>query len=580
MYDDDDAAHPGFVPPPTPRAFPSRSPVRFFHRLGRVRVALIIPLPPLSRPRRWGAQTSVSSDIVRAHLRPRTLASFAATFPPSASCLSPLPSPPRRARVPPERRPGFGESARDTRGSPRAHPPSHPRPVHALASANHQRARRRTSAMGTRPVGGVGARAPSSSNETPRRPQSAPRRTRRRRRRRNRTRAHAPHRRRGRQRRVARLWSLESATASPPDRPLSARRRPRRRPLRRPRRRPPKTKTSPSPSFFHLGRSGGPHPRAAPSPRPSASESDGSSAGSKRLGPKPRCRLQPRSAREGDAGGDGGGGGREAALSAAATAGAETFGRGWRGVVTRDAAADEFEARRRGDPTRTAYQTARDEDRRSRATEAKRPVRRRGGRGGAQKCVRAEVILRQLLASVAARGRGDRSGDEAHARSGDDASRAQNDASLAQNVFSHPSRVDVPGARRVLYRLSQVVGRQRGRRGEEESLLLRALRALDAAAEADQDGNRTDDAQIRYRLLCSLHASPDGRRPMRLEDPRHRRRRDEDAERFATAALDVAERAFGPWHPHVADALYRWATCLNLGEALLAEPVYGGLRAA
>ena len=267
---------------------------------------------------------------------------------------------------------------------------------------------------------------------------------------------------------------------------------------------------------------------------------------------------------------------REAALSAAATAGAETFGRGWRGVVTRDAAADESEARRRGDPTRTAYQTARDEDRRSRATEAneRRLAADAAEATRAGKCVRAEVILRQLLASVAARGRGDRSGDEAHARSGDDASLAQNDASLAQNeaslaqnVFSLPSRVDVPDAAPVLYRLSQVVGRQRGRRGEEESLLLRALRALDAAAEADQDGNRTDDAQIRYRLLCSLHASRAAPSDDAREDPRHRRRRDEDAERFATAALDVAERAFGPWHPHVADALYRWATCLNRGGA-------------
>ena len=129
-------------------------------------------------------------------------------------------------------------------------------------------------------------------------------------------------------------------------------------------------------------------------------------------------------------------------------------------------------------------------------------------------------------------------------------------------TVSVSSGVDPPEAAPVLYRLSQAVGRQRGRRGEEESLLLRALDALDAAAEADQDRDRTDDAQIRYRLFCSLHACRAAPSDNAREDPRDRRRRDEDAERFATAALDVAERAFGPWHPHVADALYRWATCL------------------
>ena len=245
---------------------------------------------------------------------------------------------------------------------------------------------------------------------------------------------------------------------------------------------------------------------------------------------------------------------REAALSAAATAGTEAFGRGWRGIVTRDAAADESEARRRGDSTRTAYQAARDEDRRSRATEAneRRLAVDAADATRAGKFVRAEVILRQLLASVAgrraARGRGDGRGDE--------------NATRALGTVSVSSGVDPPEAAPVLYRLSQAVGRQRGRRREEESLLLRALDALDAAAEADQDRDRTDDAQIRYRLFCALHACRAAPSDDAREDPRERRGRDEDAERFATAALDVAERAFGPWHPHVADALYRWATCL------------------
>ena len=193
---------------------------------------------PLSPDRAGGAQTSVSSDIVRAHLRPRTLASFAATFPPSASCLSPLPSPPPARPRSPRTSPRFWRiRSRHSRVSPSTPTVSSSPSPCSRVSESSTRASPSVS-DGNAPGGRRGARAPSSSNETPRRPQSAPRRTRRRRRRRNRTRAHAPRRRRGKQRRVARLWSLESATASPPDRPLSARRRPRRRPLRRPRRRP------------------------------------------------------------------------------------------------------------------------------------------------------------------------------------------------------------------------------------------------------------------------------------------------------------------------------------------------------
>ena len=561
---------PGSSLPPTPRAFPSRSPVRFFHRLGRVRVALIIPLPSLptaqvgcgrASPRISFARTSDRGPRRRSrppsHLRRR--ASLRSRVPPPARPRSPRTSP-RFLAI----------RSRHSRVSPSTPTVSSSPSPCSRVSESSTRASPNVS-DGNAPGGRRGARAPSSSNETPSAVGAETDAT-------TTTIVEIE------RERTLHIVGVEGSVASR----VGGRSSPRRH-LHQTVLRPlvdvpedvpedvpktsPKTKTSPSPSVFTSDGLGGPHPRAAPSPRPSASESDGSSAGSKRLGPKPRCRLQPRSAREGDA--------RGRRRRRRSRGGALRRG-GPAGAGVRSRMARRRDARRGGGRVRGASAWRSDangvpngagrkiaaRERRRRTNVGWRRMRRADARGEMRTrrgdSPTAPRVRRGARARGQERGRSSRQERGRRvARSERRVARSERRVASLRASFRFRPASAVPDAAPVLYRLSQVVGRQRGRRGEEESLLLRALRALDAAAEADQDGNRTDDAQIRYRLLCSLHASRAALSDDAREDPRHRRRRDEDAERFATAALDVAERAFGPWHPHVADALYRWATCLN-----------------
>jgi hypothetical protein len=81
--------------------------------------------------------------------------------------------------------------------------------------------------------------------------------------------------------------------------------------------------------------------------------------------------------------------------------------------------------------------------------------------------------------------------------------------------------------------------------------------AADATAIARGDANAVDAAdaadaemQMRYRVLCALHAS-------------HASNDVDDgglARAYAERALYVAARAKGPWHPQTADAHYRVAS--------------------
>ena len=146
--------------------------------------------------------------------------------------------------------------------------------------------------------------------------------------------------------------------------------------------------------------------------------------------------------------------------------------------------------------------------------------------------------------------------------------RASNEEEEEEDADADEEIVDPPAAAPVLYRLAQAVGKQRGRRKEEAALLLRALRSIEAAsgsdaaaadataiARADADAVDAADAadaemQMRYRVLCALHAS-------------HASNDVDDgglARAYAERALYVAARAKGPWHPQTADEHYRVAS--------------------
>ena len=146
--------------------------------------------------------------------------------------------------------------------------------------------------------------------------------------------------------------------------------------------------------------------------------------------------------------------------------------------------------------------------------------------------------------------------------------RASNEEEEEEDADADEEIVDPPAAAPVLYRLAQAVGKQRGRRKEEAALLLRALRSIEAASGSDAaaadataiargDANAVDAAdaadaemQMRYRVLCALHAS-------------HASNDVDDgglARAYAERALYVAARAKGPWHPQTADAHYRVAS--------------------
>ena len=178
-----------------------------------------------------------------------------------------------------------------------------------------------------------------------------------------------------------------------------------------------------------------------------------------------------------------------------------------------------------------------------------------------RKFVKAEMFLRQLLQIAGGHPSKGRNDGGSEGKDDDEKEIPDDDAESPSEPLA---------AAPVLYRLSQAVGKQ-GRRGEEKALLLRALRAVESAR--GPDGASDQDALVRYRVLCSLHAVS-ALSPRRVsttasnDDDRARATTGTtDADVYARRALFVAERHYGPAHAQTAHSLYRLAASLCRGAA-------------